>query len=60
MIGHFAIWVEDRYGNIVRALTWRGTAQEGIAHARADAWSRGIRCADIWATPIANQTRQFT
>lgn len=59
MIGRFVIWVEDEHGNISRAFTWRGAAAEGIARARVDALSRGIRPADIWATPIANTVREF-
>jgi len=59
MIGRFVIWVEDEYGNISRAFTWSGVAAEGIARARVDALIRGIKPADIWATPISNAARQF-
>ncbi len=60
MIGRFIIWVEDQHGQISRAFTWRGIASEGMAKARAEAFSRGVRIADIWATPIANNNRGVT
>lgn len=59
MIGRFVIWVEDEFGHVARAMTWHGVAAEGIARARVDALSRGIRPADIWATPVANTVREF-
>lgn len=55
MIGTFIIWVEDRWGNIARAFTWRGAAREGIDRARAEAQAQGVYIADVWATPVANK-----
>lgn len=55
MIGRFVIWVEDEFGHIYKAFTWTGKAAEGIAKARAEALGRGLRSADIWATPVANR-----
>jgi hypothetical protein len=55
MLGQFVIWIEDEYGHISKAMTWRGQAKEGIAKARVDALARGLRRFDIWATPIANR-----
>lgn len=54
MLGTFVIWVEDQWGDIVRAFTWRGRAKDGIARASIEARARGIRVADVWATPVAN------
>lgn len=53
MLGQFAIWIEDEFGHVSKALTWKGLAREGIEKARATALSRGIRPFDIWATPTA-------
>jgi hypothetical protein len=55
MLGQFAIWIEDEFGHISKAMTWNGLASEGIEKARAIAIGRGLRRFDIWATPIANQ-----
>lgn len=57
MLGRFIIWVEDQHGHIFRAFTWRGLASHGIKLAREEALSRGVKIADIWATPIANEGR---
>ena len=54
MIGTFVIWVEDRWGNTVRAFTWYGRAKDGIARARSEAHAKGIPTFDIWTTPLAN------
>jgi hypothetical protein len=57
MIGTFVIWVEDRWGNIVRAFTWTGAANEGIAKAKAESQANGMYLADVWATPVANNNK---
>jgi len=53
-MGSFVIWVEDQYGHISRAFTWRGKALDGIAKARTEARSAGKYRVSIWATPLAN------
>ena len=55
MLGQFVIWIEDEFGHISKAMTWRGQAKEGIARARVEALARGLRSFDIWATPISNR-----
>jgi hypothetical protein len=58
MIGTFIIWVEDQWGNIARAFTWKGAARDGIAKAMAESRSRGMYPVDVWATPIANKNAE--
>jgi hypothetical protein len=55
MLGQFVIWIEDEFGHISKAMTWKGLAKEGIAKARVEALARGLRRFDIWATPVSNR-----
>lgn len=55
MIGTFVIWVEDQHGFIAYSKTWRGLVSDGIAKVRQEMQMRGVRIADIWATPVANK-----
>jgi hypothetical protein len=62
MFGRFIIWVEDAAGNVTRAFTWTGRADDGIARARAEERAMGKKAVDIWATPanIANETMNWS
>lgn len=60
MTQRFVIWAEDQHGNITRAMTWRGTVQQGIARVRADAQTRGVKLCDVWATPVRTPVKNYT
>jgi hypothetical protein len=55
MLGQFVIWIEDEFGHISKAMTWKGQVKEGIAKARVEALARGLKRFEIWATPVANR-----
>lgn len=55
MLGRFIIWIEDEFGHVYKAMTWTGRAKDGIAKARVEALSRGLKRFEIWATPTANR-----
>jgi hypothetical protein len=51
----FLIMLEDEFGDVKRAFTWRGNASEGISRAKLEALIRGQEYVDIWAVPVANK-----
>lgn len=44
----YIIFVENAAGDIVRAMTWSGKKDEGIAVAKIDAQTRNIPVRRIW------------
>jgi hypothetical protein len=45
----------ERDNEVVRAFSWEGHPQAGIAYAKVEAIARGIKSASIYASPIANK-----
>ena len=51
----FMIYVENLEGDIVRAMTWTGRKEDGIARARLDAKDKKVAVKRIWAETINNK-----
>lgn len=51
----FLVYVENQYGDFLKAFVFYGKMQDAVAKGYAQAYLKGEARPNVWVSPVANQ-----